>query len=1176
MSRKKSVFQNQKLFTPSVVRRFTTSTGILRDQRQSSMSGSQPSNVTGSFRLDPPGTPLRSTQQLPVDFSRFENHTFFSSAMTNVNVAFEKIINQFPFDGSQDEYEDWLDTLTGFEKYILDNYPKYTGYLTLRGDNRYVKIVDRAGVTFPSISRRNDASTVLNPTTNPVFVEFDLAIPAGATAKQFIFYHVSDTGVGYAAYLDSSTSGERQVQLNFDVLSGSLRLSNKARFDKGVFNHVCTYYDNSISKKKSYITSGSQILATSDRIAFGSLNTEGAPMYIGSGSTIAGFVPTQTLSGSINNFRVFHKIRTNSEINRFTTRTLFSNPESLNKLNFRFNEATGSYTNSDVTLDHSGQSLHSKVVNYTGSIRTEKPYDSLCKFESNVQHPTLFPGHPDVITFNERLLTSGSLYDENNPNLITNLIPDHYLDEARAAMSSVGDSVVGSTYEGIMNPNVPSTSVPGGAKIGQPQIISALLFTWARTFDELKMMIDHVSELVHVDYDSNVSVADQFLPFLAEYYGFDLPNMFKGATYDQFFAGENVSQLNTTGLKSLQNEIWRRILINVREVVTSKGTVHAIKSLFRSAGIEPDRMFRFVEYGGAHELRLGQSRRRLTEISTMLDFSGSLSYTPSETFSAQGFSSKKPNLISPYLSSSRIEVGTPTPAGSFVRKDLFTPHGISNNVNDGLLTSGSWTVEGRFRFPSTHTIRSNQSLLRLHITGSSSTHGVIMNLVADPNIDQDSGNPKLVLYCRPGFKSTDDTLALELTGSNFLDGGKYYFAVTRKRNDTIQSTVSSSYSLTLARQEFGEIMEFHQTSSLFMETPPTATGELPNALQRKQDPVSSTFFNNSGSFFVIGQQRIDETKNRFLNHSSVNAQARTTDFSGRSGHFRFYSKALTEKELREHVRSHLSLGVENPLVNFGFNSEVTGSFERLRLDMSTDQPNLTTDADGKLGIVDFSQQTLLSGTIQENTGSLRGFETNKQIIKPERFDYSIISPIFDEISEDNKVRIAGMTAPRNIIDFNTEIAPVHELPKDLKPQDDVRFSIEFSIAQALNEDIMKIFATLESLENVIGGPENMFSNEYQGLRRLREIYFNRLVGNVNYTAFFEFFRWLDESFDIIVENLIPKKTNYLGFNMIIEPHVLERPRVAYGSGDVYLGESDRRNLKGVILLRQLLAKVKKY
>ena len=61
----------------------------------------------------------------------------------------------------------------------------------------------------------------------------------------------------------------------------------------------------------------------------------------------------------------------------------------------------------------------------------------------------------------------------------------------------------------------------------------------------------------------------------------------------------------------------------------------------------------------------------------------------------------------------------------------------------------------------------------------------------------------------------------------------------------------------------------------------------------------------------------------------------------------------------------------------------------------------------------------------------------------------------------------------------------------------------------------------------------------------------------------------------MIENMIPKKTNYLGFNMIVESHILERSRVPY-SGDIYLGENDRRNLKGAIFLRQLLANVRKF
>ena len=122
MSRKKSVFQNQKLFTPSVVRRYTSSSGILRKQTLSSTSGSSTVDPvpTGSFRYDVPGSPLKSSQQLPLDFSKLENHTFFGSAVVNTNLCFEKVINEFPFDGERKEYEEWLDGLTGYEKYVTD------------------------------------------------------------------------------------------------------------------------------------------------------------------------------------------------------------------------------------------------------------------------------------------------------------------------------------------------------------------------------------------------------------------------------------------------------------------------------------------------------------------------------------------------------------------------------------------------------------------------------------------------------------------------------------------------------------------------------------------------------------------------------------------------------------------------------------------------------------------------------------------------------------------------------------------------------------------------------------------------------------------------------------------------------------------------------------------------
>ena len=51
---------------------------------------------TSSFKFDSPGTGIKSTQQIPLDWSKFENHTFFNSAQAKTNVAFETIFNSFP------------------------------------------------------------------------------------------------------------------------------------------------------------------------------------------------------------------------------------------------------------------------------------------------------------------------------------------------------------------------------------------------------------------------------------------------------------------------------------------------------------------------------------------------------------------------------------------------------------------------------------------------------------------------------------------------------------------------------------------------------------------------------------------------------------------------------------------------------------------------------------------------------------------------------------------------------------------------------------------------------------------------------------------------------------------------------------------------------------------------
>ena len=121
-------FGSGPLFSPSIVRRLASENVAFKDMTIDNMSQSFLS-PTASFTEDAPGSGLKSTQQIPVDWSKFENHTFFNSAEANVNSAFDTIINYYPFDGNRREIDKFNSDLTGFEKYIFSRFPKNLGYL---------------------------------------------------------------------------------------------------------------------------------------------------------------------------------------------------------------------------------------------------------------------------------------------------------------------------------------------------------------------------------------------------------------------------------------------------------------------------------------------------------------------------------------------------------------------------------------------------------------------------------------------------------------------------------------------------------------------------------------------------------------------------------------------------------------------------------------------------------------------------------------------------------------------------------------------------------------------------------------------------------------------------------------------------------------------------------------
>ncbi len=1099
---------------------------------------------TSSFIYDPLNTPLKNTQQLNVDWSRFENHTFFSSAEVKVNTAFDSIINGYPFDGTKAEIEAFFENMTGFDKYVYDRFPKNRGYLQFSGS--WIEVKDAPGALYPDVSKNVTANPIIFPDENTsLTIECQLFLPTAQNATQIICQKISGSTEGFSLHVLSS-SLTSSAQIEFVVVSGSSDMSVSTTVDKNKFNHVCVTLNRDEGQPKLQLFLNEELAAISrKKQTFGAWNSNSSFFTIGSGSIVnlldRVITPQETLSGSIDELRLFHSIRTIKQQQLFAKKSIFASPEL--KLYFKFNEPTEnigqnvSDSINSIVLDSSGNSLHSLITNFTSSLRVNAASASLVPlvYEKSELNPILFPAHADIVDLNTDLLQSASIYDQSNPNLITKLIPQHFL---LAGAQEDGFAEV----EGLIGDSYPSTGFPGQNRLAGVQVLLSFLYLWAKFFDEIKLFVQAFGDVQWVDYDLNDTTPASFLTSFAKEYGFNLPPLFNDSTIEQYVNAENIEpeiSTNILSLKKVQEQILRRTLVSLPNIIRSKGTQHSIKSFLRSIGIDPDNSLRIREYGGPTTKTLEFSREYKREQNLML-------FLPTGSL-----------ITSTFLSSSRVEPGYPEIIGTFV-------NGVSNNRSDGLLTSGSWTIEGTYKFlPSLQAVaqKPEQSLFRLCSTSSLGVN-ILANLVATSG----SGDGYLTAYLRAGDDTTAPLLALQLDlpNNDIFDANHWHITFGCSRADAVDSIVSSSYFLRASSAENGTLFKFFSTSSFFYEQ---NSGISQNALR-----TITTNGNSSGSFIEIGDGRTytSSSSDLFLNNTLIAPdEARETYFTGKVSNFRFWSKDLNEEETKEHTRNYKSLGVSDPKKNYNFVDNVDNSFEHVRMDVISRQPVREADTNGEIILLDFS--------LNQNHMFGSGFVAEDEVLSGDLFEYSYFSPSFDEASTDEKIRVRSFL-DQDLVD-NTpwaQTAPISEIPKNELPFDDPRFSIEFSLVDALNRDIVTMFSTFQSLDDALGAPELQFSIDYPDLEIMRNIYFNRLSSKLNFRDFFDFYRWFDMSIGTFIEQLVPRKTKFKGTNFTIESHMLERAKIQYFTQEQYVEENTRAKIKDSLLLQQINGVIRKY
>lgn len=1103
---------------------------------------------------------LYSTKELNIDYSKFENHTFFDSAVSKTNIAFDRVVNLFPFDKSRQDIDNFKENSTGFEDYILKSFPKNKGYLHfVSASSHYISVKDMTGYLYSTDSEKRTSIPVFSPFDNGLTVEFWLRIPNQLHEEMSVVQLIDNQRSGYAVSVSGSSDDTCKVM--FTMLSGSVSHTISTPIRKDKFNLITSVFDSNKNIMKLYLNSS--LTTTSSLVDFKTLEMKNSDLIIGSGSQFLQssadslhFNPRTTLTGAVDEFRYYHGAKDVNSIKMNNLSPTYQEDElGLDLITyFKFNEPPGSYTGNNLVLDYSGNNLHSQITNFTNTARLTSSIGSSPLTKENIKDcHVLFANYDPTTSLNKKLLTSASLYDEYNPNLITRLIPQHYILEGQQneGFANLTGSL-GDTYTGG---NLPNTG-----KVGSNQLLISFLLIWAKYFDELKLYVDNLSNILHVSYDDYVGSSPNFYKLVAENRGIRLPSVIsKDVDYLKFSESEGINNKDSNSVFSLsqfQNEIWKRILINIKSIQKEKGTKRSLKSIMNVFGLDFDKYFDFKEYGGPRAHYLEDLREQDKKLIRLLDFSGSAnSRTNSDKtdVDAQGFSAgtagriSAPYLTSPFLSSSRIERGFPNAhgsLGSFVQKNTHPPHGISSIPNNGLLTSGSFAYEGVYKFPAGIKHYKTQSLIRLTTTGTlvpASTSGaLIANLIAI----NEGENSKVKLYLRPNTSpNRNKFLEVQVSSASLFDGHPWYISFGKIRNDdsvfydtnSTKNVPSSSYFLRCGRIDGSNKEVFLTTSSHYFP-------ENVNYLNSKADG-----YNASGSFLIIGSQSITTLANyRFLNGTGTTNLARHTEFSGQVGFIRFYSRAITEKESREKMRNPYSIATKDPRVNYNHNHVVSNSFGRLRIDAPIARQTTTgSNNSGEITVFDNSQNNFHL--------TAKMFEPSKQVVKTDQIFLSRITTNFDERVSSDKARVRSYQLAQNLKkNLYSRSAPFYEIPEDQIPDIDKRVSIDMSSVRALNEDICKMFDSLEIFDETIGDHRDIFEDSYIELEKVREVYFNDLLHKIDLEANVSFFTWFDNSFTDLIHSLLPLETVFLGVNYVIESHNLERNRLRYNFNKQYL------------------------
>jgi hypothetical protein len=1075
-----------------------------------------------------------------VNFAFPENFARYGKAEKYYEDAFNRISEDFPYDGSLREKTDFRNQSSYLDLYILDRvYPRTTGHAIFSPNGWGTPTATTpAGTALPSIveyvqvkggpnqapeeflsrpiskqfPESNKYDSINNRESNLKFdfsqgvtVEFWMNKGDFISSTSYeIPFMLSNEDSGslwiavsssLSASSDNSlyaiwTSGSVQNTLNYTGISNS-------QFT-GSWHHFAFTFQNSGSDvvSKAYLDGDLVDSQTASSKAIEEV-TGALKANIGAGrkllhSTSAYELPLDgygKLSGSIDEFRYWKTVRTSEQIGRFWFTDVGggTNDDLANVdlgVYFKFNEGITDTSSIDSNvLDYSGRISNGTWTGYTAQARsTASAVDTYFDKEVEFKDPIIYSTHPDVSSLKQSLMQSGSTYDLQNNASIYNSIPSWIIEE---------------------------DELNGSEVLNLTQIISSY-------FDTLHLQIQALSGLKDKVYNDPALVKPTPLAYkLLQSQGFLAPEIFADADVLAQILKRDEDRKYELDLYDIKNIIYQNIYNNLDYIYKTKGTEKSFRNLIRCFGVDED-LIRVKVYGNNTEYDFRDNYRTVSIKKRYADFNHP------DRFAAtvyQQTASANPNSVSYIEGNSSASYNPFT-----VEAEVIFPKKLEKDDKDYFVTPFL-----------------SASLFGFHAASSTSTD-----------------------YTWP---SPDTDLKV------------YAVRVESGSSDLYFRLEANQLGVSLETDEFYDVYD-NEKWNLSVRIKPQKTGaDLVSGSSTTDYLLEFTGY-NADAGIIVNQFYLTASVSNIQGYTTSNKRlylgAHRTNFTGSAleqtdakiSSLRYWASYLEDSTLKAHASDPSSYGVDSPYESaFLYQTSLTGTLvpKIETLALNWDFQTVTSSDDGISGIPTISDAGYTVPDVSSGSVSLTSrYKWLGDTVMPQHTGRGDFYLPDDTKVTDTKFVYGGIKTDPEVPQASDMINVIGEsdrfFSRDTRPIN-YYYSIEKSMYQVISEEMLKMFSTILDFNTLVGDPINKYRQNYKQMEKLRSLFFEKVGNTPDFDKYIAYYKWLDESLGRMLEQLVPMSADVSdGIRTMIESHVLERnkyqhklPTIEFKSEDPIIG-----------------------